>query len=49
MFKISYVYSSNRDPFKFKQLNDFNDDDKWLLMSECRPKSMRWIVLEPMQ
>ena len=49
IFKISYVYSSNRDPFKFKQLNDFNDDDKWLLMSECRPKSMRWIVLEPMQ
>ena len=47
-FKVSYVFSSNRDPFKFKELNDFNDDDKWLLMSECRPKSMRWIVLEPL-
>ena len=46
-FKVSYVYSSNRNPFKFKELNDFNDDDKWLIMSECRPKTMRWIVLEP--
>ena len=46
-FKISYIYSSNRNPFKFKELEDFNDDDKWLMMSECRPKSMRWIVLEP--
>jgi hypothetical protein len=36
-----------RNPFKFKILNNFNDDDKWLLMGERRPQSMSWLILEP--
>ena len=47
-FKISLLHNSSRNPFNFEILNEFNDDDKWLLMGEGRPKSMNWIILTPL-
>ncbi len=47
-FKISLLHNSARNPFNFEILNEFNDDDKWLLMSEGRPRSMNWIILTPL-
>jgi hypothetical protein len=46
-FNWSFIQNSMRNPFKFKILNNFNDDDKWLLMGEGRPQSMNWLILEP--
>tara|TARA_B100000787_G_C16194763_1_gene299948 strand:- start:2305 stop:3144 length:840 start_codon:yes stop_codon:yes gene_type:complete len=46
-FNWSFIQNSMRNPFKFKILNNFNDDDKWLLMGEGRPQSMSWLILEP--
>ena len=47
-FKISLLHNSAKNPFNFEILNEFNDDDKWLLMGEGRPKSMNWIILTPL-
>ena len=46
-FNWSFVANSARNPFEFKILDKFNDDDKWLLMAEGRPQSMNWLILEP--
>jgi len=47
-FKVSLLHNSERNPFKFEILKDFNDDDKCLLMGENRPKSMNWLILKPL-
>jgi hypothetical protein len=46
-FNISFILDSSKDPYSFKLLQNFTDDEKYLMMSEGRPKSMRWIVLKP--
>jgi len=46
-FNISYLKNESRNPHQFKFLDFFNDDDKWLMMSENRPCSMDWIILTP--
>ena len=33
--------------FRNNIIKKFSDDEKWLMMSESRPESMRWIVMEP--
>ena len=33
--------------FEFSILDDFSDDEKYLMMSEGRPKTMQWIILYP--
>ena len=47
IFNISFLNNSTRDPFKYNIIKKFSDDEKWLMMSESRPESMRWIVMEP--
>ena len=46
-FKITFINTGNRQFSKFKILDKFNDDEKWLLMSESRPATMNWIICEP--
>lgn len=49
-FKINFIVTSSRDPNNIKELNNFSDDEKWLMMSESRPGkqgTQRWIVLTP--
>jgi len=46
-FSTKIVKNSERNPFNIKKIREFNDDEKWLMMSENRPKSMQWIVCEP--
>ena len=36
-FKVNVINNSSRNPFKIELLNNFNDDEKWLMMSESRP------------
>ena len=46
-FIINKIISSERNPNIYKELENINDDDKWLLCSERRKKSMTWLLLEP--
>ncbi len=46
-FDIKFIKTGERNFSKFGILSNFNDDEKWLMMSESRPKSMKWIVCEP--
>ncbi len=46
-FNIEILNTSNRDLSKFKFLENFQDVDRWLLVSENRPTMMRWVVCSP--
>ena len=46
-FNIRFCKTENRKFSNFKILDKFNDDEKWLMMSESRPATMSWIVCEP--
>ncbi len=46
-FNVEKLDNNGRNPFKYKIINKFNDDDRWLIMSEGRPEKMSWIVLTP--
>ena len=46
-FNLEYIYNSGRNPHSLDILDKFSDDDKWLIMSECRPQTHKWIYLSP--
>ena len=46
-FNLQILTTSNRDLSKFKFLENFQDIDRWLLVSENRPSMMRWVVCIP--
>ncbi len=46
-FKLKTFSTENRNINNFKILEHIHDNEKWLLMSEGRPKKMEWIFCEP--
>lgn len=46
-FLIREVLQESRNPNVSAIARDFHDDDKWLLMSEGRPRAMTWLLLSP--
>ena len=46
-FKVNMINTGSRNPYNYKILDNFNDDEKWLIMSEGRPMTMNWILLSP--
>jgi hypothetical protein len=46
-FTIEKISNSYRNPFEYKILDNFSDDEKFLMMSENRPKTMQWLYLKP--
>ena len=46
-FRVEILNDGGRNPNLIKELENFNDDEKWLLMSENRPSRMNWIILIP--
>ena len=48
-YNIRTCKTGNRIFSKFKKLDKFNDDEKWLMMSESRPATMDWIICEPIK
>lgn len=46
-FETRLIYSGGRDTSSFKELNDFNDHDRWILCSESRASRGHWLILEP--
>jgi hypothetical protein len=46
-FDVSWLTMGARDLSGFTELEDWPDDDRWILCSESRKKLMRWLVLTP--
>ena len=46
-FKINIINDKSNNPFDFDILENFSDDEKYLMLSEGRPKTMKWILLSP--
>lgn len=46
-FTIEKIKNSYRNPFEYKILDKFSDDEKFLVMSESRPETMQWLYLKP--
>jgi hypothetical protein len=46
-FEISWITTGQRDLSEFSEIDDWPEDDRWILCSESRPKRMRWLVLKP--
>ena len=46
-FRLKTISTENRNIDEFKILEHMHDNEKWLLMSEGRPKKMEWIFCEP--
>lgn len=46
-FQIREVVQESRNPNVSKFASSLHDDDKWLLMSEGRPRAMTWLLLSP--
>jgi hypothetical protein len=47
IFNISEITQESRNPNILVSTRVLHDDDKWLLMSEGRPKAMTWLRLTP--
>ena len=46
-FNIEILKDTGKDPFELKILDNYNDDEKYLMMSEGRPETMQWLILKP--
>ncbi|CAO6130822.1 hypothetical protein MCEMSEM45_00269 [Candidatus Pelagibacterales bacterium] len=46
-FIVEKLNHASKNPFNIKEIQDLNEDEKWLAMSECRPKSHDWLVCYP--
>lgn len=46
-FIVEVLEDKGKDPFSIDILKGFNDDEKYLMMSEGRPESMQWLILKP--
>jgi hypothetical protein len=46
-FIVEKIKNSYRNPFEYKIINKFSDDEKFLMMSEGRPETMQWLYLKP--
>jgi len=46
-FKIQRIENSYKNPFKIKAIENFDEDTKWVAMSECRPTNQDWLVCTP--
>jgi len=46
-FDVSWLTMGARDLSGFTELQEWPDDDRWILCSESRKKLMRWLVLTP--
>lgn len=47
-FQLETIQNQGRNPSLIQSLDQFVDDEKWLIMSEDRPFNMRWLVLKPL-
>ena len=46
-YKVETLKDTPKNPFNLSILEKYSDDEKYLMMSEGRPESMKWLILQP--
>jgi hypothetical protein len=46
-YKIEKIHHSYKNPFIIKAIKNFDEDTKWLTMSECRSTNQDWLFCVP--
>ena len=46
-YNVEILKDTPKNPFNFSILEKYSDDEKYLMMSEGRPVSMKWLILQP--
>ena len=46
-FNLEVLMNGSRNPFEISQISNFDDDEKWLIVSEGRKQTMNWLVFTP--
>ena len=46
-YNVEILKDTPKNPFNFSILEKYSDDEKYLMMSEGRPESMKWLILHP--
>ena len=46
-YNVEILKDAPKNPFNFSILEKYSDDEKYLMMSEGRPESMQWVILQP--
>jgi len=46
-YNVEILKDTPKNPFNFNILEKYSDDEKYLMMSEGRPESMKWLILQP--
>ena len=46
-YNVEILEDTPKNPFNFSILEKYSDDEKYLMMSEGRPESMKWLILQP--
>ena len=46
-FDLEILKNSSRNPYEIPQIDNFDDDEKWLIASEGRKQTMDWLVFVP--
>ena len=46
-FNLEILENGSRNPNKISEIKHFDDDEKWLLVSENRKQTMNWLIFLP--
>ena len=46
-YNVEILEDTPKNPFNFVILEKYSDDEKYLMMAEGRPESMKWLILQP--
>ena len=46
-FNLEILNNGSRNPFEIPVIENFEEDEKWLMMSEGRKKNMNWLIFTP--
>ena len=46
-FNLEVLENGSRNPYSIPEINDLDDDERWLIVAEGRPRQMNWLILTP--
>ena len=46
-FNLEILNNGSRNPYEIAEIKYFDDDEKWLLVSENRKQTMNWLIFIP--
>ena len=46
-FNLEVLNNGSRNPYIIPEINNFDDDERWLMVSEGRKQNMNWLIFTP--